>query len=106
MRRKRRSSNVVGESFVLLLEFSLDMIVPIVLCTLAGVWLGKKFDIMWLTVVFFFVGAIAGGQNIYKTSKKMMRDMDKSDKNDRDIQLEEFKKRNSKIDKELQNKEK
>ena len=53
------------------------MLVPIFICTFLGVWIGKKFDISWIVIPLFFVGAIAGGNNIYKMSKKFIDSQDK-----------------------------
>ena len=35
----------VFHAFTMVTQFGLNMIVPIVLCTLCGEWLGEKFDI-------------------------------------------------------------
>jgi hypothetical protein len=43
------------------------------MCTLFGVWLGNKVGIDWLAIPFFFIGAIAGGQNVYRMAKKFMK---------------------------------
>ncbi len=53
------------------------MIVPIVLCTLCGVWLGEKFDIPVITVPLFMTGALAGFRNVYIMAKKIWQDDDK-----------------------------
>ncbi len=58
-------------SLTLILQFGLNMIVPICLCTMLGVWLGKKYDIPIITVPLFLVGALAGFTNIYKMAKKI-----------------------------------
>lgn len=45
------------------------MIVPIFLCTFLGIFLDKKLGTNFLVVVLFFIGAIAGGRNIYVFAK-------------------------------------
>ena len=67
MKRQRK----VFQSLTLILQFGLNMIVPIMLCTLLGVWLGKRYDILWITIPLFIVGALAGLTNIYKMAKKI-----------------------------------
>lgn len=67
MKRQRK----VFQSLTLILQFGLNMIVPIMLCTLLGVWLGKRYDILWITIPLFIVGALAGFTNIYKMAKKI-----------------------------------
>lgn len=64
----------VHNALVMIFQFSINMLVPIVLCTLIGVWLGNKTDINWLVVPFFFIGALAGYTNIYKMVKRYLKD--------------------------------
>ena len=47
------------------------MIVPIVMCTLLGAWLGKKYEMPIITVPLFIMGALAGFNNIFKMAKKI-----------------------------------
>lgn len=63
--------NKVFQSLTLILQFGLNMIVPIFLCTMLGVWLGKKYNIPLITVPLFIVGALAGFTNIFKMAKKI-----------------------------------
>ena len=81
MSRKKKGKNndikQVCDALVMVLQFGINMLVPIFICTLLGVWLGNKFDINWLAIPLFFVGAIAGGNNIYKMSKKFIESNDK-----------------------------
>ncbi len=63
--------NKVFQSLTLILQFGLNMIVPIFLCTMLGVWLGKKYNIPLITIPLFIVGALAGFTNIFKMAKKI-----------------------------------
>ncbi len=63
--------NKVFQSLTLILQFGLNMIVPIFLCTMFGVWLGKKYNIPLITIPLFIVGALAGFTNIFKMAKKI-----------------------------------
>lgn len=63
--------NKVFQSLTLILQFGLNMVVPIFLCTMLGVWLGKKYNIPLITVPLFIVGALAGFTNIFKMAKKI-----------------------------------
>ena len=62
-----KNQKKVFQSLTLILQFGLNMIVPIVLC----IWLGRKYDILWITIPFFVIGALAGFTNIYKMAKKI-----------------------------------
>lgn len=79
--QKKKNSRQVWDALVMVFQFGINMIVPIVMCTLIGVWVGKKTGIIWITVPLFFVGALAGATNIYKMVKKMI-EQDSKGKND------------------------
>ena len=68
-------------SLTLILQFGLNMIVPIFLCTMLGVWLDGKFDLPWIVVPLFIIGALAGFTNIFKMAKKLYGKSGESDKN-------------------------
>ena len=66
-----KNQKKVFQSLTLILQFGLNMIVPIVLCKMFGIWLGRKYDILWITIPLFVIGALAGFTNIYKMAKKI-----------------------------------
>ena len=61
----------VFQSMTMILQFGINMIVPIAMMTFFGIWLDRKLGTVYLTIIFFFIGAIAGGQNIYRMAKKI-----------------------------------
>lgn len=67
----------VYQSFVLITQFGINMIVPIFLCTALGVFLDKKLELSFLTIVLFFLGALAGFRNCYIMAKKIYESDDK-----------------------------
>ncbi len=70
MRYKRS----VYRSLALITQFGINMLVPIFLCVMAGVYLGKKFEINWITIPLFAMGALAGFRNIFIMAKKIYSD--------------------------------
>lgn len=66
----------VLQSLVLVTQFGISMLVPILLCTLLGVWIGGKFNIPIITVPLFVIGALAGFRNVYIMAKKTYEDKD------------------------------
>lgn len=71
----------VLQAFAMVMQFGLNMIVPIVMCTLVGVWIGNRWDIPFITVPLFLVGAIAGFRNIFIMARKIYQnDKKKIDK--------------------------
>ena len=71
----------VFQAFTLVLQFGLNMLVPIAMCMAVGIWLDEKYDMPWVIVVLFFVGALAGFTNIFKMAKPLMKS-DRSRKRD------------------------
>lgn len=63
----------VWNALMMVFQFGINMVVPIFMCTFLGVWIGNKTGAIWITIPLFFVGALAGGTNIYKMSKRIMK---------------------------------
>lgn len=77
-----KNLNKVFQSLTLILQFGLNMIVPILLCTLFGVWIGRKYDMLWITVPLFIVGALSGFTSVYRMAKKIWeQDSDRGKRN-------------------------
>ena len=72
MRKRRTLGKDFYRSLALISQFGINMLVPIGLMLMLGVWLDRRLGTSWLTIVFFFMGAIAGGQNIYRMAKRLM----------------------------------
>ncbi len=73
-RRGRRNSKYdksVYRSMALITQFGINMLVPIGMMCVLGVWLDNRFGTSFWTILLFFVGAIAGGQNVYRMAKKV-----------------------------------
>ena len=66
-----RYKKEVYQSITMVMQFGINMLVPIFACTWFGYWLGEKVAADWLAIPFFFVGALAGGRNIFVMAKKI-----------------------------------
>ena len=64
---------MVMSALAMVLQCGINMLVPIFLCTFLGIWLSGRPGISWLVIPMFFVGALAGGQSIYRMVKKFLR---------------------------------
>jgi F0F1-type ATP synthase assembly protein I len=69
----KKDNRQVAEALVLVFQFGINMIVPIFLCSMIGIWLGERTGISWMMIPFFIVGALAGFTNIYKMVKKRLK---------------------------------
>lgn len=70
----KKDDRKVWEAMTMVFQFGLNMLVPIFLCTMLGVWISDKTGATWVVIVFFFIGALAGYTNIYKMAKRIMKD--------------------------------
>ena len=71
MRKPKRLDKSVYQSLTLVLQFGINMLVPICMMSALGIFLDRKFGTSWIMVALFFVGAIAGGQNCYRMAGKI-----------------------------------
>lgn len=62
------------QSFAMITQFGINMLVPIFLCSFLGWYLDSKLGTSYLFIILFFVGALAGFRNIYVISKKIYED--------------------------------
>lgn len=76
----KKYDHTVYQSLTMILQFGINMIVPIAMMTALGVYLDRKLMTSWITVVCFFLGAAAGGQNVYRMAKKVFDTPDQSRK--------------------------
>ena len=67
----RHYDKSVYRSLTLVTQFGIGMLVPICMMSALGIYLDRKFDTSFLMILFFFMGAIAGGQNVYRLAKKI-----------------------------------
>jgi len=61
----------VYRSLAFITQFGINMLAPIFLCTIAGVYLGRKFSVEWIVIPLFLIGALAGFRNIFIMAKKI-----------------------------------
>lgn len=66
-----KKSNAIFQALTTLTQFTIYMLVPIFMCAFLGMFLDKKFGTSYWVIVFFFLGAVAGFQNIFRLAKKI-----------------------------------
>lgn len=69
----------VYQSLVMISQFSINMLVPIFLCSFLGMYLDKWLGTNFLMVVFFFIGALSGFRNIYIFARRIYEKKEKED---------------------------
>ena len=75
--RRRKYDKNVYQSLALITQFGINMLVPVFLCSYAGIWLDEKFGTSFWMILLFFVGALAGFRNIYIMAKRVYDSKDK-----------------------------
>ncbi len=72
-RNKQKERRELMENYSFILQFGLNMIVPIFGCTLLGAYLDDKWSVNYLCIIGFVMGAAAGYTSIYKMLKKRFK---------------------------------
>ena len=68
-RKGPKYTTQVLQSFALISQFGITMLVSIFLCTFLGIWLDRKLGTSFLAIVLFFVGALSGALGVYKLAR-------------------------------------
>ncbi|MBO4749969.1 MAG: AtpZ/AtpI family protein [Lachnospiraceae bacterium] len=89
MKHEKPYDKSVFRSLTLITQFGINMLVPIAMMTALGIFLDQKFETGWITIVLFFVGAIAGGQNVWRMAKKGLNESERSKRTPGESQKEE-----------------
>ena len=82
---KKINKREITESFSMVLQFGLNMITPIALCIALGVWLADKYDMDWIVIPLFFVGALAGYNSIFRMVQKYLKKKEPQTKKEQDV---------------------
>lgn len=61
----------VYHSLMMISQFGVNMLVPILLCSFIGIAIDRKLGTSFWVVVLFFIGAAAGFRNVFKFAKKI-----------------------------------
>ena len=83
-----KNNREVFQSLTMVMQFGINMLVPILACTLFGAWLGEKLDISWLAIPFFVIGALAGMRNVFLFARRIYQPKEHSDR-DRNNEIKE-----------------
>jgi hypothetical protein len=89
MKNDRKKDREVFQSFAMVMQFGINMLVPIFACTLFGAWLGEKINISWLAIPFFAVGALAGMRNVFLFARRIYQPNQKQEKDQSDVKKTE-----------------
>ena len=66
-----KDNSKIVRSLSMISQFTIHMLVPICMCSYLGYWIDEKLNTSFLFIIFFFVGAMAGGRNVYLLAQKI-----------------------------------
>lgn len=61
----------VYQALTMIMQFGINMLVPIFLCSFAGMYLDRKFNTSFWMILLFFVGTLAGFTNVFRFARKI-----------------------------------
>lgn len=61
----------VYHALTMITQFGINMLVPIFLCSFAGIYMDRKFGTSFWMVLLFFAGALAGFRNVFVFARKI-----------------------------------
>lgn len=71
-----KDNSRIVRSLSMISQFTINMLVPICMCSYLGYWIDEKIGTSFFFIIFFFVGALAGGRNIYLLAQKISEGKD------------------------------
>ena len=72
-----KDNSIIVRSLSMISQFTIHMLVPICMCSYLGYLLDEKLNTSFLFILFFFIGALAGGRNVYHLAGKISGGNDK-----------------------------
>jgi len=81
MKRRKGFDKSVAQALALVMQFGINMLVPICLMSALGIWLDRRLGTSFWMILLFIAGAAAGGQNVYRMARQVYEgDKKESDK--------------------------
>lgn len=72
--RKNKQDKSVFRALTMIMQFGINMLVPIGIMSWLGILLDRRCGTSFFMVLFFFIGAVAGFQNIWRMARSIYRD--------------------------------
>ena len=69
-----KDNSIIVRSLSMISQFTIHMLVPIFMCSYLGYFIDSKIGTSFMFIIFFFVGAAAGGRNIFLLAKRIYDD--------------------------------
>ena len=66
-----KDNSIIVRCLSMISQFAIHMLVPICMCSYLGYLLDERWNTDFMFIFLFFVGALAGGRNVYLLAKKI-----------------------------------
>ncbi len=70
---KKKKTGQIAKALVMITQLSINVLTPIVLCTLAGIFIEKRFGVN-LILLFLILGILAGARSGYCIMKQLLEE--------------------------------
>ena len=95
MRDKRRTNKEVANSLVMVLQFGINVIVPILLCTIVGTFITSKTGIKGFAIAGILIGIVAAFNGAYRSVKGYLKNEETPGQRARRLEREALKEKDS-----------
>lgn len=82
---KKKNNRQVAEALSMVMQFGINMLVPIGIMVALGVWIGGKYNMDWVVIPLFIAGVLAGYNSIFRMVKKYLKTNDVRTKKEKDV---------------------
>lgn len=72
--KKNKQDKSVYQALVMIMQFGINMLVPIGIMSWLGILLDRRLGTSFFMILFFFIGAVAGFQNIWRMARSVYED--------------------------------
>lgn len=77
---------------MLISQLGINVMTPVFLCLIAGIWLDNRFD-TWFTIPFLILGILSGGLSAYKMAQSTIDKEKKELEKEREKQIKDWEER-------------
>ncbi|WMC94123.1 AtpZ/AtpI family protein [Kineothrix sp. MB12-C1] len=61
----------VYHALTMITQFGINMLVPVFLCSFAGMYIDEKLGTAYWMIILFFIGALAGFRNVFIFARRI-----------------------------------
>lgn len=73
MRNRKSNPKSIARALAMVTQLAFTLLTPLILCTLAGLWLDGKMGTRYLSLVGLVLGLMAGARNAYMMAMHVSR---------------------------------